>query len=158
MKDNDAARIVLPQLRAALPEVDALGPLQDARIAVDDPQALAQMFCTIVLQLDLQAVLEGLAEWQPALRAPLYAQLQAQCAATLAQLKGDGIDIGPARRLLAAPRLPVKYLLSAGSLLSKQLTGATDINKFYGDSAPNPFGDAFADAQQLPHMRAGAQR
>lgn len=158
MKDNDAARIALPQLREALPEVDALGSLQDARIAVDDPQALAQMFCTIVLQLDLQAVLEGLAEWQPALRAPLYAQLQAQVAATLAQLEGDGIDIGPARRLLATPRLPVKYLLSAGSLLSKQLTGATDINKFYGDSAPNPFGDAFADARHPPRRQAGAPR
>ncbi|MCC8470139.1 IucA/IucC family protein [Xanthomonas phaseoli] len=158
MKDNDAARIALPQLRAALPEVAALGPLQDARIAVDDPQALAQMFCTIVLQLDLQAVLEGLAEWQPALRAPLYAQLQAQLAATLEQLKGDGIDIGPAHRLLAAPRLPVKYLLSAGSLLSKHLTGAADINKFYGDSAPNPFGDSFADARQPPRRQAGAPR
>ncbi|SBV50568.1 hypothetical protein XBLMG947_1348 [Xanthomonas bromi] len=158
MKDNDAARIALPQLRAALPEVDALGTLQDARIAVDDPQALAQMFCTIVLQLDLQAVLEGLAEWQPALRAPLYAQLQAQFASTLAQLEHDGIDTGPARRLWAMPRLPVKYLLSAGSLLSKQLTGATDINKFYGNSAPNPFGDAFADAQQMPRKQTGAQR
>lgn len=158
MKDNDAARIAMPQLRAALPEVDALGWLQDARIAVDDPQALAHMFCTIVLQLDLQAVVEGLAEWQPVLRAPLYAQLQGQFAWTLAQLESDGIDTAPARRLLAAPRLPVKYLLSAGSLLSKQLTGATDINKFYGNSAPNPFGDAFADAQQMPHQQAGAQR
>ncbi|AKO03842.1 IucA/IucC family protein [Xanthomonas oryzae pv. oryzicola] len=158
MKDNDAARIAMPQLRAALPDVDALGPLQDARIAVDDAQALGQMFCTIVLQLDLQAVLEGLAEGQPALRAPLYAQLQAQFAATLAQLESDGIDTGPARRLLAAPRLPVKYLLSAGSLLSKQLTGAADINKFYGDSAPNPFGAAFDDAPQLPRTQAGAPR
>ncbi|AVQ07940.1 TPA: IucA/IucC family siderophore biosynthesis protein [Xanthomonas vasicola pv. zeae] len=158
MKDNDAARIAMPQLRAALPDVDALGPLQDERIAVDDPLALAQMFCTIVLQLDLQAVLEGLAEWQPALRTPLYAQLQAQFAATLAQLDADDIDTSPARRLLAVPRLPVKYLLSAGSLLSKQLTGATDINKFYGDSAPNPFGAAFVDAQHLPRKQAGAQR
>jgi len=31
----------------------------------------------------------------------------------------------------------VKYLLSAGSLLSKRVTGASDINKFYGDSGPN---------------------
>lgn len=52
----------------------------------------------------------------------------------------------------------MKYLLSAGSLLSKQLTGAADINKFYGDSAPNPFGAAFDDAPQLPRTQAGAQR
>ncbi|AOD15792.1 IucA/IucC family siderophore biosynthesis protein [Xanthomonas fragariae] len=158
MKDNDAARIAMPQLRAQLPELDALGPLHDARIAVDDSQALAQMFCTIVLQLDLQAVLEGLADWQPALRAPLYTQLQAQLALTLAQLDVDGIDTAPARQLLAAPRLPVKYLLSAGSLLSKQLTGARDINKFYGDSAPNPFGDAFANTHHAPRRQAGDQR
>ena len=47
------------------------------------------------------------------------------------------MDIGPARNLLSAPKLPVKYLLSAGSLLSKRSTGAADIQKFYGDSAPN---------------------
>ncbi|PPU36569.1 IucA/IucC family protein [Xanthomonas sp. CFBP 7912] len=157
MKDNDAARIAMPQLRAQLPDIDTLGPLQDARIAVDDAQALAlaQMFCTIVLQLDLQAVLEGLAEWQPALRAPLAAQLQAQLARTLEHLHAEGIDTAPARDLLAMPRLPVKYLLSAGSLLSKQLTGASDINKFYGNSAPNPFGTAFA---QQPRHQAGGGR
>lgn len=116
------------------------------------------MFCTIVLQLDLQAVLEGLAEWQPALRAPLYAQLQAQLAQTLAQLDAERIDTAPARRLLAAPQLPVKYLLSAGSLLSKQHTGARDINKFYGDSAPNPFGAAFADADDAALRPQVAQR
>ncbi|NYI19852.1 siderophore synthetase component [Xanthomonas arboricola] len=155
MKDNDAARIAMPQLRAQLPDIDTLGPLHDARIAVDDAQALAQMFCTIVLQLDLQAVLEGLAEWQPALRAPLAAQLQAQLARTLEHLHAEGIDTAPARDLLAMPRLPVKYLLSAGSLLSKQLTGASDINKFYGNSAPNPFGIAFA---QQPRHQAGGGR
>ncbi|WP_372361208.1 IucA/IucC family protein [Xanthomonas sp. NCPPB 1325] len=155
MKDNDAARIAMPQLRAQVPDIDTLGPLRDARIAVDDAQALAQMFCTIVLQLDLQAVLEGLAEWQPALRAPLAAQLQAQLARTLEHLHAEGIDTAPARDLLAMPRLPVKYLLSAGSLLSKQLTGASDINKFYGNSAPNPFGTAFA---QQPRHQAGGGR
>ncbi|NIJ80127.1 IucA/IucC family protein [Xanthomonas cannabis] len=155
MKDNDAARIAMPQLRAQLPDIDTLGPLHDARIAVDDPQALAQMFCTIVLQLDLQAVLEGLAEWQPALRAPLAAQLQAQLARTLEHLHAEGVDTAPARDLLAMPRLPVKYLLSAGSLLSKQLTGASDINKFYGNSAPNPFGTAFA---RQPRHQAGGGR
>ncbi|WP_115528695.1 MULTISPECIES: IucA/IucC family protein [Xanthomonas] len=158
MKDNDAARIAMPQLRAQLPDIDTLGALQDARIAVDETHALAQMFCTIVLQLDLQAVLEGLADWQPALRAPLATQLQDQVAQTLATLDADGIDTAPARRLLAAPRLPVKYLLSAGSLLSKQLTGATDINKFYGDSAPNPFGNTFAHTQPQPLRHAGGQR
>lgn len=39
--------------------------------------------------------------------------------------------------LLEDDYLYVKYLLRAGSLESKTDTGATDINKFYGKSAPN---------------------
>ncbi|KAB7772283.1 IucA/IucC family siderophore biosynthesis protein [Xanthomonas maliensis] len=156
MKDNDAARVHLPQLRAQVPAVEALGPLHDARIAVDEQQALARMFCTIILQLDLQAVLEGLADWQPALRGPLQAQLQAQLATAIQALEAEGVDTTPARTVLSAPRLPVKYLLSAGSLLSKAQTGAADINKFYGDSAPNPFGETFAT--RMPRRQAGAGR
>ncbi len=132
---------MLSRLHAQRPTLAALGPPRDARIAVDDDNALARMFCTIILQLNLQAVLEGLAQWRSALRAPLYTRLRACLYDSLRALRADGIDTAPAQALLAAPRLPVKYLLSAGSLLGKQLTGATDINKFYGDSAPNLLGD-----------------
>ncbi|WP_045764305.1 IucA/IucC family protein [Xanthomonas albilineans] len=141
-KDNDAARVMLSRLHAQRPTLAALGAPRDARIAADDDNALARMFCTIILQLNLQAVLEGLAEWRSALRAPLYTRLRACLYDTLRALRADGIDTAPAQTLLTAPRLPVKYLLSAGSLLGKQLTGATDINKFYGDSAPNLLCDA----------------
>jgi siderophore synthetase component len=137
MKDNDAARVLLPRLLARLPAVEALGRPRDERIVVDDDQALGRMFCTITLQLCLLAVLEGIAEYQPAWRLPLYKVLCDTLEGTLATLHDEGIDVAPARRLLAAERLPVKYLLSAGSLLSKQATGAADINKFYGDSGPN---------------------
>lgn len=137
MKDNDSARVLLPRLRAALPHLDALGPLRDPRIPVEDDAALARMFCTIILQLDLLAVLESVADRQPAVRQPMYAILRQTLLATLDGLSGEGIDTGPAERLLQAPWLPVKYLLSAGSLLSKRVTGASDINKFYGDSGPN---------------------
>jgi hypothetical protein len=82
-------------------------------------------------------VLEGVAEWQPAWRALMYAALRRALRATLVELQRQGIDTQPAERLLQAPWLPVKYLLSAGSLLSKRVTGASDINKFYGDSGPN---------------------
>ncbi|WP_369979917.1 IucA/IucC family protein [Xanthomonas bundabergensis] len=144
LKDNDAARVKLSRLYAQRPQLAQLGPPRDARIAVDDEAALARMFCTIILQLDLQAVLEGLAATQPALRAPLYARLRARLHGTLRELQAEGIDTAPAQALLAAPRLPVKYLLSAGSLLGKQITGAADINKFYGDSAPNLLREDFA--------------
>lgn len=137
MKDNDAARVRLDRLLASAPALRALGRPRDERILVDDDEALARMFCTITLQLCLLAVLEGVSEHAPALRRPLYAALARIVDATLDALAGDGIDVAPARRLFDAPALPVKYLLSAGSLLSKQATGASDINKFYGDSGPN---------------------
>ncbi|MCW0397911.1 hypothetical protein NB688_000053 [Xanthomonas sacchari] len=155
MKDNDAARVLLPRLHAQRPALAALGTPRDARIVVQDDAALARMFCTIILQLDLQAVLEGLAEWQPGLRAPLYALLRARLHGTLRALREDGIDTAPAQALLDAPTLPVKYLLSAGSLLGKQITGAADINKFYGDSAPNLLRE---DALAARAVAAGAAR
>nr|WP_266159021.1 IucA/IucC family protein [Dyella silvatica] len=137
MKDNDAARVLMPRLHARLPHIGALGDVRDERIRVTDDTALARMFCTITLQLDLLAVLEGVAEHAPALREPMYVVLRESLRGSLQALQAEGIDTAPAHALLSAPWLPVKYLLSAGSLLSKQATGATDINKFYGDSGPN---------------------
>ncbi|WP_422771533.1 IucA/IucC family protein [Plantactinospora sp. WMMC1484] len=40
-------------------------------------------------------------------------------------------------RLLTADRLPVKGMLTAGTLLPKQRTGCTDINKYYLRTGPN---------------------
>lgn len=142
MKDNDAARVLPARLHARMPALHALGEPRDARIVVDDDVALGRMFCTITLQLCLLAVLEGVAEHLPEARRPFYATLADALESTLATLAGEGIDIAPARALLDADALPVKYLLSAGSLLSKQATGATDINKFYGQSGPNFMRDA----------------
>jgi len=137
MKDNDSARVLLPRLRERLPAIAAFGPLRDPRIPVEGDDALARMFCTIILQLDLLAVLEGIAEWQAGWRQPMYAALRGILRDTLDELRRQGVDTRPAERLLQSPWLPVKYLLSAGSLLSKRVTGASDINKFYGDSGPN---------------------
>lgn len=137
MKDNDAARVLPGRLFTRLPALRALGEPRDARIVVDDDAALGRMFCTITLQLCLLAVLEGVADDRPDLRRPFYATLVDTLESTLATLAGEGMDIAPARALLDADALPVKYLLSAGSLLSKQATGAADINKFYGQSGPN---------------------
>ncbi|URX61656.1 IucA/IucC family siderophore biosynthesis protein [Luteibacter anthropi] len=137
MKDNDAARVLPGRLYARLLELKALGEPQDARIVVDNDAALGRMFCTITLQLCLLAVLEGVAEHLPDERRAFYTTLAHTIEATLASLADEGIDVAPARVLLDADALPVKYLLSAGSLLSKQATGASDINKFYGESGPN---------------------
>lgn len=137
MKDNDAARVLMPRLWSRLPDLDAYGPLRDDRIPVQDDAALARMFCTITVQLGLVAVLEGIASDDHVLRVAMYLVLREALSSTLHDLDAEGIDTRPAWELLHAPRLPVKYLLSAGSLLSKRATGTADINKFYGDSGPN---------------------
>ncbi len=157
MKDNDAGRIWMPRLRARLPGVDAFGPLHNERILVRDDTALGQMFCTITLQLNLLAVLEGVAAGDDGLRAAMYEALRHGLDEALQKLRAQGVDIAPAQALLGAPKLPVKYLMSAGSLLSKQTTGAADIQKFYGDSAPNfMLADALADASPVAAMRRHA--
>ncbi|MGH8080989.1 MAG: IucA/IucC family C-terminal-domain containing protein, partial [Lysobacter sp.] len=137
MKDNDSARVLQSRLRSRLSGADRYGPVRDARIEVGDDDALARMFCTITLQLCLVAVLEGVADGDDSLRAALYRTLRSALSSALAALDAEAIDTAPAWTLLRAPRLPVKYLLSAGSLYSKAATGAADINKFYGDSGPN---------------------
>ncbi|WP_116475601.1 IucA/IucC family protein [Zobellella maritima] len=139
MKDNDAARLWPPRFSQACPGLaGSLDELRDARILVDDELALAQMFTTITLQLDLAAVLEGLAEQGCLDREWGYRVLRLSLRGELDALQLEGLDTRLAEELLfGAERQYVKYLLQSGSLLSKQHSGAADINKFYGLSGPN---------------------
>jgi hypothetical protein len=58
--------------------------------------------------------------------------------AILSKLEKPGEDARLARRvLLEDDRHYLKYLLTAASLQTKQATGAADVNKFYGKTAPN---------------------
>jgi hypothetical protein len=96
------------------------------------------MFCTITLQLNLVAPLEAIADAALAPSETLYTLLRRRLLACIEQLEREGLECFDARRfLLDSPTLPVKYLLSAGSLFSKAQSGAQDINKFYGYSAAN---------------------
>ena len=96
------------------------------------------MFCTITLQLNIVAIVEAIAVAGLASRSSLYGTLRQRLTLCLEQLEAEGINCDDARLwLLDSPRLPVKYLLSAGSLFSKAHSGANDINKFYGYSAAN---------------------
>jgi siderophore synthetase component len=147
MKDNDAGRVWTARLRTSLRalegagpdgfDLDDFGPLHNERILVREESALGQMFCTITVQLNLLAILEGLSDHDESLRHAMYDALRQGITVALQDLRRQGVDTGPADTLFGAPTLPVKYLLSAGSLLSKQTTGAADIQKFYGASAPN---------------------
>ncbi|MBC7859855.1 MAG: siderophore biosynthesis protein [Burkholderiaceae bacterium] len=139
LKDNDAARIHADALAARWPELAAhLAPLQDRRILVAHELPLAQMFTTITLQLNIAVLVEGIAPLlgQPA--ATLYATVRQGIEAQLAELAADGEDCTLARSvLLDDERLYIKYLLIAATLTEKSATGAADVNKFYGRSAPN---------------------
>ena len=139
MKDNDAARLWPLRFAAACPDLaDLPTTLLDERIRVDSTQPLAEMFCTITLQLNIVAIVEAIAVAGLATRSSLYGALRQRLTHCLEQLEAEGINCDDARLwLLDSPRLPVKYLLSAGSLFSKVHSGASDINKFYGYSAAN---------------------
>ncbi len=144
MKDNDAARLWPERFAAACPDLaQRPAALRDERIRVAGYRALAEMFCTITLQLNIVAPLEAIASAGLANRSELYASLRESLLDCLEQLEREGLPSDEARGfLLDSPSLPVKYLLSAGSLfskehLSKEGAGAQDINKFYGYSAAN---------------------
>ncbi len=64
--------------------------------------------------------------------------MRAQIATLLDEFEAQGESVRLARQLLLKERrLPLKYLLRAASLEDKNSTGVTDVNKFYGQSAPN---------------------
>lgn len=139
LKDNDAARIHRDRLALRWPRLAALATdLQDQRIAVDNELPLAQMFTTITLQLNIAALIETVASsWQQD-TASLYTAVRQHIDTILTQLALDGEDVAYARKmLLQEDSLYVKYLLVAATLVDKQTTGATDVNKYYGRSAPN---------------------
>lgn len=139
LKDNDAARIDLGLLARRWPALAGrLDGLEDRRIVVDDALPLAQMFITITLQLNIAALVEGIAQRLGTDPAASYARVADHTRAVLAELAGAGEDVSFAHQvLLADDRLYLKYLLTAASLMEKTQTGAADVNKYYGLRAPN---------------------
>lgn len=139
LKDNDAARIDRDALASRWPALAArLDGLEDQRIGVTEALPLAQMFVTITLQLNVAALVEGLAERRGTEPDEGYARVRRHVETVLDRLAAAGEDTAFARQvLLDDDRLHLKYLLTAASLVEKAQTGATDINKFYGKRAPN---------------------
>ncbi|MDZ4051540.1 MAG: IucA/IucC family protein [Limnobacter sp.] len=143
MKDNDAARLWPQRFETTVASHGhSVHMLQDARILVNDEAPLAHMFITITLQLNLLAVLDGLAQSGALNRQQALLTLRSAIEHTLHNLHQEGCDIDLANELLLCARMhPVKYLLQSASLLSKQECGACDVNKFYGMTGPNPLRD-----------------
>ncbi|MBM0275440.1 IucA/IucC family siderophore biosynthesis protein, partial [Micromonospora tarensis] len=129
-KDNDGARL---DARHGGP--DGL-VLDDDRMWARDPQELADVFVTITLHLAAAAPLLALAA--RGLDVPSPAEALTPRLAAARDRWGDGpVARLFTERVLAATRLPVKAMVTAGTLLPKQRLGCTDINKYYLRTGPN---------------------
>lgn len=139
LKDNDGPRINTVRLRDALGD-DAPHPsaFDDTRIFCDDDGPVRDLFTTITVHLCGGAFAFGLARRG---HAPLKALLTL-VRDRLAEAVGR-LDMGPGQpgailrdHVLNAPELPVKAMVTAGTLLTKERSGAADINKHY-TTGPN---------------------
>ena len=148
-KDNDGPRVDCRRLAGALGDTTGLlgaavdpGLFADARIAASDDRELADVFTTITLHLCAAAPALALATG-PADRRDLTEMVSARLAAA-ADRWCDGLDAGGRRAarllrrdVLEATRLPIKAMVTAGTLLPKERLGCTDINKYYLRTGPN---------------------
>ncbi|MFI6939481.1 IucA/IucC family protein [Streptomyces sp. NPDC050418] len=135
-KDNDGPRINLVRLRERLGRhAPDPGEFDDPRIFSTSDDAVTALFTTITLHLCAGAYAFGLARHG---RAPLDALLGLVRTRLDEAVAGMEADAGAVLRkhVLEADRLPVKAMVTAGTLLSKERSGAADINKHY-TSGPN---------------------
>ncbi|MDH6108955.1 siderophore synthetase component [Kitasatospora sp. MAP12-15] len=134
-KDNDGLRVHTPRALARLGQQSlAVQEFDDARIFGTEDRALTDLFATITGHLCTASLAFALAE--PG-RSPLehtLGLLRARLTEALDRLGPAGDPLRAA--LLTADRLPVKAMVTAGTLLSKERSGATDVNKHY-TTGPN---------------------
>ncbi|MER8182185.1 IucA/IucC family protein [Kitasatospora sp. NPDC094015] len=131
LKDNDGLRVNTRRLGELAPYAAGF---DDRRILVEDDRPLTDLFTTITGHLCTAALAFALARHG---RAPLTGSLRVLRAALTEAVERLGPAGGPLRtRLLDADRLPVKAMVTAGTLQSKERSGAADINKHY-TTGPN---------------------
>ncbi|MFE2108512.1 IucA/IucC family protein [Kitasatospora sp. NPDC059463] len=134
-KDDDGPRVHTGRLAESLGELTSVREaFDDARTFADDDRPLTDLFATITGHLCTGALAFGLAAHGRAGLDELLTLLRKRLTEAVERT-------GPAARplraaLLDAERLPVKAMVTAGTLLSKRRSGATDINKHYTDG-PN---------------------
>ncbi|MDG4797141.1 IucA/IucC family siderophore biosynthesis protein [Micromonospora sp. WMMD1082] len=127
-KDNDGARLDRRHAETVR--------LRDERMWIRHPRELADMFVTITIHLAAAAPLLALAEQGVDVPTPAEA-----LPPRLRAARDRWGDTPATRRLvdrvLTADRLPVKAMLTAGTLLPKHRLGCTDVNKHYLRTGPN---------------------
>ncbi|MFF8812543.1 IucA/IucC family protein [Streptomyces pactum] len=141
IKDHDGPRVHPGRLAAALGpggarRAAALCRFDDPRITVGTDGPLADVFTTITVHLCAAAPLHALAA--AGSRRPPAGLLRDRLAAAVARLGTTPGSSGAVlrARLFDADHLPVKAMVTAGTLYSKRRSGAADINKHY-TSGPN---------------------
>ncbi|MFH8571957.1 IucA/IucC family protein [Streptomyces sp. NPDC017993] len=138
-KDNDAPRLHTARLRDTLGD-DAPDPaaFADPRIFTDSDRPILDMFATITVHLCAGSYAFGLARQGRAPLGQLLGLVRERLAEAVERQGTAPGEPGAALRahLLDAPELPVKAMVSAGTLLSKERSGAADINKHY-TTGPN---------------------
>jgi siderophore synthetase component len=134
-KDNDGPRVNTERLDAVLP-----GPwgFDDVRTLVRDDGPVADLFATITVHLCAGAYAFGLARQGRAPLSALLGLVRDRLADAVDRLEAKAGEPGAVlrARVLDAPTLPVKAMVTAGTLLSKERSGAADINKHY-TTGPN---------------------
>ena len=138
-KDNDAPRIHTARMRERLGD-DAPDPelFADPRIFADSDRPVLDLFTTITVHLCAGSYAFGLARHGRAPLERLLGLVRDRLAEAVERLGTGPGEPGAVLRahVLDAPELPVKAMVSAGTLLSKERSGAADINKHY-TTGPN---------------------
>ncbi|MFF5126476.1 IucA/IucC family protein [Streptomyces syringium] len=142
LKDNDGPRVHSVRLARRLggEAADLLG-FDDRRILVGGDGPVADVFATITVHLCAGALAFELARTGRARLDTLLGQLRHRLAEAVGRLAPGPAAVLRAR-VLDADRLPVKAMVTAGTLLTKERSGAADINKYYVEGPNYLRGDA----------------
>ncbi|MFF3488380.1 IucA/IucC family protein [Streptomyces sp. NPDC002701] len=139
LKDNDGPRINGVRLRERLGDAaPGAGDFDDARTFAAGDQPVVDLFTTVTVHLCAGAYAFGFARHGRAPLAVLLRLVRDRLAEAIERLGTGAGEPGAVLRaqVLDAPRLPVKAMVTAGTLLSKERSGAADINKHY-TTGPN---------------------
>lgn len=136
-KDDDGPRVNPARVRAALGADAPLG-FDDPRAFCDDDRPLTDLFTTITLHLCAGSYAFGLARHGRAEAGTLLDLVRDRLAEAVERLGTGPGEPGATLRahVLDAAQLPIKAMVTAGTLLSKERSGAADINKHY-TTGPN---------------------
>lgn len=144
LKDNDGPRINAARLRETLgadaPDPAEFDPAEfdDSRVFGESDRQVTDLFTTITVHLCAGAYAFGLARHGRAPLDRLLRLVRDRLAEAVERLGTGPGEPGAVLRahVLDADRLPVKAMVTAGTLLTKERSGAADINKHY-TTGPN---------------------